>query len=230
MVINTRSITRSDYEYDADPSFRVTYEMRTYIWTRDTGADRVTEQRDNLTTVVREALLDGPSLSTYDSSVPCYPKIDEGTLREEFSDLTLIKGDRLLAGAYIAYDLSLEEVVDTPASGVMLSAEAMIDKMSLTANAPTRLLAAAGDEFVGLSWFESSWFGGVYDITGYNVQKSSDNGVTWTTAIADTGSSVAGAVVAGLVNGVDYIFRVAAINAAGVGAYSASSNRVVPSS
>jgi len=228
MVINTRSITRSDYEYDTDPNFRVTYEMRTYIWTRDVGAERVTEQRDNLTTVVREALLDGPSLSTYDSSVPCYPKIDEGTLREEFSDLTLIKGDRLLAGAYIAYDLSLEEVVDSTPVGVMLSAEAVVEKMPITANAPTRLIATAGTETVTLSWLESSWFGGVYNITGYNVQKSTDGGSTWSTVFANTGTSTPGVIVEDLTNDVSYIFRVAAVNAAGIGAYSASSNAAVP--
>ena len=35
--------------------------------------------------------------------------IDEGTMREEYSDLTLIKGERVLAGAYVGYDLSLDE-------------------------------------------------------------------------------------------------------------------------
>jgi hypothetical protein len=39
------------------------------------------------------------------------PMIDESTLREEYSDLTLIKGDRVLAGAYLGYDLTLNEVV-----------------------------------------------------------------------------------------------------------------------
>ena len=32
-------------------------------------------------------------------------------MREEFSDLTLLKGDRVMAGAYIAYDLAINEVV-----------------------------------------------------------------------------------------------------------------------
>jgi hypothetical protein len=33
-------------------------------------------------------------------------------MQEQFSDLTLLKGDRVLAGAYISYDLSIDEVVD----------------------------------------------------------------------------------------------------------------------
>jgi hypothetical protein len=37
--------------------------------------------------------------------------IDESTLREEFSDLTLLKGDRFLAGSYISYTLQIDEIV-----------------------------------------------------------------------------------------------------------------------
>ena len=37
--------------------------------------------------------------------------IDEGTLREEYSDLTLLKGDRVLAGSYLSYDLEINEIV-----------------------------------------------------------------------------------------------------------------------
>jgi hypothetical protein len=38
-------------------------------------------------------------------------RIDETSIREEFSDLTLLKGDRVLAGAFIGYDLTIDEVV-----------------------------------------------------------------------------------------------------------------------
>jgi hypothetical protein len=37
--------------------------------------------------------------------------IDEGTMREEFSDLTLLKGDRVLAGSYLSYELTINEIV-----------------------------------------------------------------------------------------------------------------------
>jgi hypothetical protein len=37
--------------------------------------------------------------------------IEESSMREEFSDLTLLKGDRVLAGAYIAYDMHINEIV-----------------------------------------------------------------------------------------------------------------------
>lgn len=230
LVINTRSITREGYEFDHDPNFRVVYEMRTYVWVRDAGAEIVTEQRDNLTTVVREALMDGPSLSEYDTTVPCSPKIDEGTIREEFSDLTLIKGERLLAGAYIAYDLALEEIIDHTALGVFTSSESTVTKLPITAIAPTNLLGVAGDSQVTLSWKESTWNGGVHEISGYTVQQSIDSGSTWTTVTTDTGSTEGLYTVTGLDNGTSYSFRVAANNSAGVGAYSAASTAVSPSS
>lgn len=229
MVIGTQDVRRTDYAVDADPIFRVTYQMRTYVWVRDGGAQVVTDQRDNLVTVVREALMDGPSLSKYDSSVPCYPKIDESSVREEFSDLTLIKGERLLAGAYVSYDLSLEEVVDHDVYGVLQSSDVTVVKMPITPNAPTRLVAVGGVGEVTLSWRDSTWNGGVYDISGYNVQQSVDAGDTWTTVIADTGDTETSFVVTGLTGGVSHVFRVASVNQAGVGAYSASSAPVVPS-
>ncbi len=37
--------------------------------------------------------------------------LEESSIREEFSDLTLLKGDRVMAGAYLAYDINLTEVV-----------------------------------------------------------------------------------------------------------------------
>jgi hypothetical protein len=37
--------------------------------------------------------------------------IDEASMREEFSDLTPLKGERFLAGAYIGYEIALDEVV-----------------------------------------------------------------------------------------------------------------------
>lgn len=229
LVINTRSIDRQGYEYDFDPNYRVTYEMRTYIWTRANGAQTVTEQRDNLTAVVRESLMDGPSLSSYDSTVPCYPKIDESTIREEFSDLTLIKGERLLAGAYVAYDLSLEEVVDHTPLGVMQSHENTVSRIAITANAPTNVIAVAGNAQATLSWTTNTWNGGVYEVTGYQIQQSTDNGSTFTTVVADTGSLDTARTITGLTNGTKYFFRVAALNQAGTGAYSANSLGITPS-
>jgi hypothetical protein len=85
--------------------------MRTYVWAKTEGSEAVTLLRDRLTTVLRSALMDRPCLTQYDSDTEADIYIDESSLREEFSDLTLIKGDRVLAGAYLGYDLVLNEVI-----------------------------------------------------------------------------------------------------------------------
>lgn len=230
IVMSTDSINRTAYTSAFDPDLQVVYDMRTYVWVRDAGAQTVTDQRDNLTTVVREALMDHPSLSAYDSDVPCSPKIDEGTIVEQFSDLTLIKGERLLAGSYIGYSLTLDEVLTRNPLGIMQSSEATVEKMAATPNAPTNVVAVAGDTEATLAWVESTWNGGVYEISGYTIQQSLDDGDTWSTVVADTGSVEGFYRVTGLTNGFDYQFRVAALNGGGTGAYSASSLEVTPSS
>lgn len=112
LVISTNEILRTDYSANYDPVYRVQYSMRTYVWVRGDDAQSATDMRDNLMTVLRSAMLDNQCLKV-EASV--YPGggvlIDEGTFREEFSDLTLLKGDRVMCGAYLAYDLTLNETV-----------------------------------------------------------------------------------------------------------------------
>lgn len=110
VVISTSQLERLGM-LAGHPEYRVDYSMRTYIWTRSGGSEVVTLMRDRLTTVVRAALLDRPCLNATDPRETWQAEIDEGTLREEFSDLTLLKGDRVMAGAYIAYNLAINEIV-----------------------------------------------------------------------------------------------------------------------
>ena len=110
VVISTNSFDRMMNYGGGDPLYRVSYSMRTYIWAKTEGSEEVTLMRDRLSTVVRSALLDSPCMKGLSQPVVDI-MLDESTMREEFSDLTLIKGDRVLAGAYIGYDLSLNELV-----------------------------------------------------------------------------------------------------------------------
>ncbi len=114
VVVSTSNMERIGWSVDAPPApeYRVDYVMRTYIWTKSNGAELVTYMRDRLTTVCRAALLDRPCLKATDERDTWKVEIDESSLREEFSDLTLVKGDRVMAGAYLGYNLSINEVVD----------------------------------------------------------------------------------------------------------------------
>lgn len=95
----------------ADPLYRVSYSMRTYVWVRTEGSENATLMRDRLVTILRSALLDYPCLKAYDARTSFRAIIDEGTIREEYSDITLLKGDRMMAGAYVGYTLDIDEVV-----------------------------------------------------------------------------------------------------------------------
>jgi hypothetical protein len=111
VAISMTGLERDDYTQVLDPMYFVNYSMRTYLWVKDDDSEQCTAKRDRLVTVVRSSLLDSPSLNLCGSSDNLDVSIDEGTLREEYSDLTLIKGERVLAGAYLSYNLRINEVV-----------------------------------------------------------------------------------------------------------------------
>jgi hypothetical protein len=93
--------------------------------------------------------------------------------------------------------------------------------------APTGLTATAGNASAALSWTAPSGVIAQAPITDYREQYSTDGGATWTTFTA-AASTTASATVTGLTNGKAYRFRVAAVNAVGVGSYSAASAAVTP--
>lgn len=127
VAISTNSLTRESYNVEGDPAYRVAYSLRTYVWVRTDGPAETTIMRDRLTTVVRSALLDHPSMRTRDYANDCHVLVDEGTLREEFSDLTLLKGDRYLAGAYLAYTMQLNEVITRSTIGELSDVDVNVD-------------------------------------------------------------------------------------------------------
>jgi hypothetical protein len=92
--------------------------------------------------------------------------------------------------------------------------------------APTSLTVSPGNAQVTLSWSAPSVIAQA-PITDYVVQFSSDSGSAWTT-FADATSTATSATVTGLTNGTAYVFRVAAVNAVGTGAYAAASSAATP--
>ena len=91
--------------------------------------------------------------------------------------------------------------------------------------APTSVAGTTGDAQVALAWSVPSSENGS-SIIDYVVQFSSNSGSTWST-FADGISTLSTATVNGLTNGTSYIFRVAAVNSSGTGAYSSASSSVL---
>lgn len=107
--ISARQFNRVGHMRYGDPEYYVTYAMRTYVWARTEGAEETTVMRDRLMVVVRSALMDHPCLKRYGAEREAL--IEESSINEQYSELTLLKGDRFLGGAYIAYDLRIEEPI-----------------------------------------------------------------------------------------------------------------------
>ena len=94
------------------------------------------------------------------------------------------------------------------------------------ADAPASLSAQRGNGQVGLSWKAPASNGGSA-ITDYVVQSSADGGRTWK-AVAHKASAATTIPVTGLVNGMGYLFRIAAVNRLGTGPFTDLTPAVVP--
>ena len=97
-----------------------------------------------------------------------------------------------------------------------------------TAAAPTNLQASSGSSSVTLSW-EAPTDNGGGDITDYEIQyrvQNEGNPQTWIVA-SDVALSETSSLVPALTRGTRYEFQVAAVNAAGTGAFSSIESVVV---
>lgn len=111
VIISTTGLNRGDYTEQLDPIYTVSYEARTYLWVKQDDAEQATKTRDNLMTVTRAALLDHQCLNAVALAENNRVKFDEGTMREEYSDLIPLKGNRYAAGGYISYTMTVDEIV-----------------------------------------------------------------------------------------------------------------------
>jgi predicted phage tail protein len=93
-------------------------------------------------------------------------------------------------------------------------------------NSPSGVTGLPGDGKVTLQWLAPTSNAGAA-VNDYVIQFSTDDGLSWTTA-GDGVATTTSAVLTGLGNGVGYRFRVAAVNSAGTGAFSAASSAITP--
>jgi len=125
-----------------------------------------------------------------------------------------------VSGTSVAQSGTQYRAVFTNSSGtattgaVMLTVKARI----VAPGAPTGLALTAGKGRAGVTWRAPSATGGA-KITGYRVQYSANGGKTWATKSYGTAVRE---TLAGLRNGTTYRIRVAAVNSAGTGAYTAA--------
>jgi hypothetical protein len=142
-----------------------------------------------------------------------------------WSSATGIDGGNYLTSVSCATEL-ICVAVDDSGYAVMTTAAATATS---SPGAPTIGAVTAKSNSAVVHWSAPST-NGVSTITGYtvsagNVTKSSTRTNACPTSVASTATSC---TVTGLTNGNVYTFKVAAINSAGTGPFSASSNRVTP--
>lgn len=127
--MSTSRIQRIDYTGGLNPVYRCTYNLRTFVWVNHEFAPEATEARDRLTAVVRASLLDRPCLEKGTDHDGHQLLLDESTMREEYSEITYVKGHRAVAGAYLSYDVSTDEVITRANLGEVSEIDARFDAL-----------------------------------------------------------------------------------------------------
>lgn len=130
VAISMSGLERISYNSFNDPIYGVNYSMRTYVWVKDDSPELCTSKRDRISTVLRSSILDNQCLNVYSAEENLEVQMDEGSIQEEYSDLTFLKGERVMAGAYISYNVRVTEAVKVNPIGnldeISIEAESLI--------------------------------------------------------------------------------------------------------
>jgi len=134
-----------------------------------------------------------------------------------------VASSSVLGGIKIGSGLTISDGVVSASGG----SDSLLRSL-FTPAAPTSVTASAGNAQATVSWTAPTGTISQAPITDYVVQYSSNSGSSWTT-FADGTSTATSATVTSLTNGTAYVFRAAAVNALGQGAWSSASSAVTPS-
>jgi titin len=144
------------------------------------------------------------------------------TINDGVSTATTYTVTGLTNGTTYSFRVAGKNAVGTGAYSTMYAG----DSPRTVPGSPSSVSGAAAGTSVALSWAAPLTDGGA-SITSYVVQYSSNNGGTWTAF--DIGTSAdRTATITGLTYGTTYLFRAAAVNAAGQGPFSGPSASVTP--
>ena len=115
------------------------------------------------------------------------------------------------------YAVRVFAINDVDSNSYQYSYEYLLARPASAPIAPNVVYTTTGNRFINLYWSGATANG--YAITGYKVEQTADNGVSWTTIF----SSISGTTpteslrINGLTNGVIYGYRVSSISFAGTG-------------
>jgi cyclophilin family peptidyl-prolyl cis-trans isomerase len=172
-------------------------------------------------------------------TVPSISRADEMVYTVTSSDPSLVTGSIVTVAGISSLQLdhkpdrSGTAEITVRAASVFNAADFVEDKFLVVRQAPAGPVAPVGlagipgNGRVRLNWKAPA--AGGSPITDYVVQVSTNNGSSWT-AFNDGTSPFASTLVTGLANGTSYVFRVAAVNGAGAGTFSAASAPITPRS
>src|SRR2546426_948620 len=103
------------------------------------------------------------------------------------------------------------------------SSAASATTLAVAPSSPTGLTATAvSSSQISLSWTAANNGGSA--ITGYKIERSTDDGTTWSTLVANTGSTATTYSDTGLTHTTTYTYRVSAINSVGTGSPSSTTS------
>lgn len=100
--------TETDRDLDsADVILTGVYPIRVFSWVKDEGFDATADLRDNLATVIRVAVLSHLHLDSPGDSLLVVPS----TVVVDQSTVEAVKGDRFVAGSFVAFDVQATETL-----------------------------------------------------------------------------------------------------------------------